>query len=77
MPHYTYKFIDTDETVTVYQPMSDDALTEMAHPKSGKIMDVKKIFSAPTIKGKANVPATESHVNNPTRSSLWNSAQQS
>jgi len=76
VPHYTYKFIETDETISVYQPMSDDTLTEMSHPDTGEVMAVKKVFSAPAIKGKASVPATESHINNPMRSGLWNSAQQ-
>lgn len=44
MPTYVYKFIDTDETIEVQQSFTDDTLTEYAHPSSGELMAVKKVF---------------------------------
>lgn len=44
MPTYVYKFIDTGETVEVQQSFSDDTLTELVHPTSGRTMAVKKVF---------------------------------
>ena len=44
MPTYVYRFVDTGETIEVQQAFSDDALTEAAHPTSGKTMPVKKVF---------------------------------
>ena len=42
MPRYTYQFVDTEETIEVYQSMSDDTLTELAHPETDEVMKVKK-----------------------------------
>ncbi len=44
MPTYVYKFVETGETIEVQQAFSDDALTEYAHPESGEVMAVKKVF---------------------------------
>ena len=44
MPTYVYKFVDTGETIEVQQSFSDDALTEYAHPDSGEVLAVKKVF---------------------------------
>jgi len=75
MPRYTYQFIDTDETIEVYQSISEDALTEIAHPETDELMPVKKIFSAPAISGFTPTPATVAPAHRGDRSSLWNSAQ--
>ena len=45
MPTYVYKFIDTGETIEIYQAFSDDALTEASHPSDGKPRPVKKVFT--------------------------------
>ncbi len=45
MPTYVYKFIDTGETIEIYQSFSDDALTEASHPSDGKPRPVKKVFT--------------------------------
>jgi predicted nucleic acid-binding Zn ribbon protein len=45
MPTYVYKFIDTGETIEVQQAFTDDALTEAAHPATGKTLKVKKVFT--------------------------------
>jgi predicted nucleic acid-binding Zn ribbon protein len=44
MPTYVYKFIDTGETIEVQQSFSEDTLTEYAHPSTGDVMAVKKVF---------------------------------
>jgi predicted nucleic acid-binding Zn ribbon protein len=44
MPTYVYKFVDTGETIEVQQSFSDDTLTEAAHPETGEMMPVKKVF---------------------------------
>jgi len=44
MPTYVYKFVDTGETIEVQQAFTDDTLTEAAHPESGEVMSVKKVF---------------------------------
>ena len=44
MPTYVYKFVETGETIEVQQSFSDDSLTEAAHPESGEVMAVKKVF---------------------------------
>jgi len=44
MPTYVYKFTDTGETIEVQQAFTDDALTEIVHPKTGTAMAVKKVF---------------------------------
>lgn len=75
MPRYTYQFVDTEETVEVYQSMSEDTLTELAHPETDKVMAVKKIFSAPAVGGFTPVPDTVAPKHRSDRSSLWNSAQ--
>jgi hypothetical protein len=76
MPTYTYKFIETGETIDTQQSFSEDALTEMTHPKLGKTMSVKKVFHAPAITGFENVPKTVSPTYRHDRSTTWNSAQQ-
>jgi predicted nucleic acid-binding Zn ribbon protein len=45
MPTYVYKFVDTGETVEVQQAFTEDALTEVEHPKTGTRMKVKKVFT--------------------------------
>jgi predicted nucleic acid-binding Zn ribbon protein len=45
MPTYVYRFIDTDETIEVQQAFTDDSLTHVKHPQSGKKMKVKKVFT--------------------------------
>ena len=45
MPTYVYRFVDTGETIEVQQAFTDDALTEAAHPGSGEVMAVKKVFT--------------------------------
>jgi len=44
MPTYVYKFIDTNETIEVQQSFADDPLTEAAHPVTGDVLPVKKVF---------------------------------
>ena len=44
MPTYVYKFVETGETIEVQQAFTDDTLTEYAHPDSGEMMSVKKVF---------------------------------
>lgn len=76
MPTYTYKFIDTDETIEIYQSFSEDTLTELDHPDTGNKMAVKKVYFAPAVTGVENVPKTVSPTYRPDRSAVWNSAQQ-
>ena len=45
MPTYVYKFVDTGETIEVQQGFHDENLTEIAHPASGKVLPVKKVFT--------------------------------
>jgi predicted nucleic acid-binding Zn ribbon protein len=45
MPTYVYKFVDTGETIEVQQGFQDDTLTEVAHPESGEVKAVKKVFT--------------------------------
>jgi len=45
MPTYVYKFIDSGETIEIYQAFSDDALTQAPHPSDGKLRPVKKVFT--------------------------------
>ncbi len=45
MPTYVYKFVDTGETIEVQQGFHDDTLTEYAHPDSGDVLPVKKVFT--------------------------------
>ena len=45
MPTYVYKFVDTGETIEVQQGFHDENLTEIAHPDSGEVMPVKKVFT--------------------------------
>ncbi len=45
MPTYVYKFIDSGETIEIYQAFSDDAFTEAPHPSDGKSRPVKKVFT--------------------------------
>ena len=45
MPTYVYKFIDSGETIEIYQAFTDDALTEAPHPSDGKPRKVKKVFT--------------------------------
>ncbi|HQV57388.1 MAG TPA: FmdB family transcriptional regulator [Ilumatobacteraceae bacterium] len=44
MPTYVYKFIDTGETIEVQQAFTDDTLTELANPRTGETMAVRKVF---------------------------------
>ena len=45
MPTYVYKFVKTGETIEVQQSFDDDALTQAVHPRSGRKMAVKKVFT--------------------------------
>ncbi|MGB7877923.1 MAG: FmdB family transcriptional regulator [Ilumatobacteraceae bacterium] len=45
MPTYVYKFVDTGETIEVQQGFHDDNLTEIAHPDTGEVLPVKKVFT--------------------------------
>jgi predicted nucleic acid-binding Zn ribbon protein len=45
MPTYVYKFVDTGETIEIQQAFTDATLTEIAHPDSGKVLAVKKVFT--------------------------------
>ena len=45
MPTYVYKFIDSGETIEIYQAFTDDALTEAPHPSDGKPRKIKKVFT--------------------------------
>lgn len=45
MPTYVYKFVDTGETIEVQQGFHDENLTEIAHPDSGELLPVKKVFT--------------------------------
>jgi len=45
MPTYVYKFVETGETIEVQQGFHEDNLTEIAHPDSGEVMPVKKVFT--------------------------------
>ena len=45
MPTYVYKFVETGETVEVQQAFTDDPLTEAVHPTTGRLMQVKKVFT--------------------------------
>ena len=45
MPTYVYKFVDTGETIEVQQGFHDQTLTEIAHPDSGELLPVKKVFT--------------------------------
>jgi predicted nucleic acid-binding Zn ribbon protein len=44
MPTYVYKFIDSGETIEVYQEFTDSTLTQVRHPADGKLKKVKKVF---------------------------------
>lgn len=44
MPTYVYKFVETGETIEVQQSFEDPALTEATHPRTGAVMQVKKVF---------------------------------
>ena len=44
MPTYVYRFVDTGETIEVQQSFTDPTLTETAHPGTGEMMAVKKVF---------------------------------
>lgn len=45
MPTYVYKFVKTGETIEVQQPITDKSLTSVVHPRSGRKMAVKKVFT--------------------------------
>ena len=75
MPRYTYKFVDTEETIDVYQSIKEDTLTELEHPETGKKMAVKKVFHSPAVTGVQNVPSTVNPTYRHDRSEAWNSAQ--
>ena len=45
MPTYVYKFVETGETIEVQQGFHDATLTEIAHPDSGEVLPVKKVFT--------------------------------
>jgi predicted nucleic acid-binding Zn ribbon protein len=44
MPTYVYKFVETGETVEIFQDFSEDSLTEAKHPVDGTMRPVKKVF---------------------------------
>ena len=45
MPTYVYRFVDTGETIEVQQSFTEPALTEAAHPSTGELKPVKKVFT--------------------------------
>ncbi len=45
MPTYVYRFVETGETIEVQQAFTDATLTEVAHPDSGEVLPVKKVFT--------------------------------
>lgn len=45
MPTYVYKFVKTGETIEVQQSFSDEPLTKAVHPRTGRKMAVKKVFT--------------------------------
>jgi predicted nucleic acid-binding Zn ribbon protein len=45
MPTYVYKFVKTGETIEVQQGFHEAALTTAVHPRSGRKMAVKKVFT--------------------------------
>jgi predicted nucleic acid-binding Zn ribbon protein len=45
MPTYVYRFVDTGETIEVQQAFTDNALTEAAHPETGELRPVRKVFT--------------------------------
>ncbi len=45
MPTYVYKFVKTGETIEVQQSFTEATLTSVKHPKSGRKMAVKKVFT--------------------------------
>ncbi|MSO59899.1 MAG: FmdB family transcriptional regulator [Ilumatobacteraceae bacterium] len=45
MPTYVYKFIDSGETIEVYQAFTDDPLSQAPHPSDGALRPVKKVFT--------------------------------
>ena len=57
MPTYVYKFVETGETIEVQQSFTDDSLTEYAHPESGEVLAVKKVFQpvGVTFKGSTTI----------------------
>lgn len=44
MPIYIYKFVETGETVEIFQEFSEDSLTEAKHPVDNTMRAVKKVF---------------------------------
>jgi predicted nucleic acid-binding Zn ribbon protein len=44
MPTYVYKFVETGETVEIFQDFSEDSLTQAQHPVDGTMRPVKKVF---------------------------------
>jgi predicted nucleic acid-binding Zn ribbon protein len=45
MPTYVYRFVKTGETIEVQQSFTDAPLTAAVHPRSGRRMAVKKVFT--------------------------------
>lgn len=45
MPTYVYRFVKTGETIEVQQSFDEETLTTVAHPRSGRKMAVKKVFT--------------------------------
>jgi predicted nucleic acid-binding Zn ribbon protein len=45
MPTYVYKFVKTGETIEVQQSFTDETLRTVIHPRSGRKMAVKKVFT--------------------------------
>lgn len=45
MPTYVYRFVKTGETIEVQQSFTDPPLTQAVHPRSGRKMAVKKVFT--------------------------------
>jgi predicted nucleic acid-binding Zn ribbon protein len=45
MPTYVYRFVDSGETIEIQQSFDEDALTEAAHPATGAVLPVKKVFT--------------------------------
>jgi predicted nucleic acid-binding Zn ribbon protein len=54
MPTYVYKFVKTGETIEVQHAFTDPALTEAKHPRTGRRMAVKKVFTPVGVTFKGN-----------------------
>lgn len=44
MPTYVYKFVKSGETIEVAQAFDEPTLEKLRHPRTGRLMAVKKVF---------------------------------